>query len=103
LLGGLAVLALGCAHTRKTPSPNSPAYSGSDRATPTPIVVEEGKLPFLQPIPGQPGYFYEPGEKDTSKRIDARGMPPGDIVVSPYSRKIYRLPLAPATPGPKVP
>jgi hypothetical protein len=58
----------------------------------TPAPVPDGGVPFLVHHPdGRAGFYYAPD--DPAKRpIDARGFAPGTEVMSPYSRKIYRVP-----------
>ena len=52
---------------------------------------EEGSnLPFGVPVPGKEGLVYSP--YFSGGYVDVKGMPPGEKVRCPYTKKIFRVP-----------
>jgi hypothetical protein len=103
LLLGIALASLlgACAETHAPPKPRPAASVGSSGESTSPKKKDEtatnpqpapaGHLPYGQPVPGMPGFYYTAPAPD-KRYLDARTPPPVTEVLDPVTGKSYLVP-----------
>jgi len=78
--------------TPHAPEPSKTAETSAKPSAPIPPPpAAEGKLLYGKPVPGKPGFVFNPYD-DSKGYIDVRGFPPGTEVKDPVSGKNFLVP-----------
>ena len=78
--------------TPHAPEPGKLAETPAKPSPPVPVPPPtEGKLLYGKPVPGKPGFVYNPYD-ESKGLIDVRGFPPGTEVKDPVSGKNFLVP-----------
>jgi hypothetical protein len=57
-----------------------------------PAAVNQRELPTAKPVPGRPGFVYNPFDSNSKVLLDVRGHPAGSKVKDPGSGKLFIVP-----------
>jgi hypothetical protein len=70
------------------------SYEGSTGVTTTPAAAsqEPNEVPTAKPVPGRPGFVYNPFDPTATRLLDVRGKPSGTKLRDPVSGKLFIAP-----------